>query len=152
MKFKVKVDDRYEIAKERGYNYDPETGVINPRYKNKFDINKNGYVMFAIYYNGKSKTILGHRYAWYCVYGEIPNVIDHINGDKSDNRITNLRNVDHRINNFNRKCNKKYGIVDRKSKYRVQICADNKRYHIGCYKTEEEAIIAYDNAKKLYHK
>ncbi|MBB3876089.1 HNH endonuclease [Sphingomonas aquatilis] len=54
-----------------------------------------------------SGTLLGqrvaaHRLIWLLAYGEIPEFIDHENGDRSDNRLANLRRVSRADNNRNR--------------------------------------------------
>jgi len=47
------------------------------------------------------ETIIEHRFIWFWVTGEWPNVIDHINRKRDDNRWCNLRNVDTQTNNMN---------------------------------------------------
>ena len=57
----------------------------------------SGYVRVGVkgVERGTYKSLLGHRVVWQMVYGEIPSgmEIDHINGNRSDNRIENLRIV-----------------------------------------------------------
>lgn len=45
--------------------------------------------------------VLGHRLAWAITHGEIPNLVDHINGDTTDNSVSNLRNCDSVVNGKN---------------------------------------------------
>lgn len=155
---KVNLDD----LKSR-YSYDFSTGVFT-RLKNNWnfkvgDILENktpdGYLILGI---GKSQ-FLAHRMAWLYHYGEMPNgMLDHINGDRSDNRIENLRVVGSLENTWN---TKKHS--DNKSGYkgvhyhkqndtwRAVIMANGKRIHIGLFKTPEIAHDAYCNfAKKLF--
>ena len=92
--------------KER-LDYDPSTGVFmwsasekNARTAGKLagSVATNGYVMIQIF--GKRR--LAHRVAWFITYGRWPTFsIDHINRNRSDNRIENLRDVPHRANVWN---------------------------------------------------
>lgn len=52
------------------------------------------------------KKIPVHRLIWFMVYGHMPEIIDHINGDTTDNRIVNLRDVGAGDNARNTKVNK----------------------------------------------
>lgn len=62
-----------------------------------------GYLQIRANY----KLFLGHRLAWFMIHGEMPSgVIDHINRNRSDNRITNLRDTSQRKNQWNRNLNK----------------------------------------------
>ena len=60
--------------------------------------NKQGYVQMRI----QGKTYQAHALAWLYMFGEIPTLIDHIDGNRSNNAITNLRIADRSINGFNR--------------------------------------------------
>lgn len=93
-------------------SYDPETGEIkhlkrkdaNPR------LDKDGYYVIKI----KTKIYRVHRLAWAKYHDQEPSLmIDHINRNKIDNRIKNLRHVSCQVNNLNvdRKPNKETGYI-----------------------------------------
>jgi hypothetical protein len=98
-----------------------------------------------------------HRVIWAIEKGEWPlGSLDHIDGDKSNNRIENLREATVAENNRNRA---NFG----RSKYRgvswrtAQSCwvaaikTDRKVTFLGTFRNEEEAAIAYDQAAVLQH-
>ena len=131
--------EKFNYLLERGYRYDKETGLI---YGKRGDVcvrkNIQGYITLL-------NNTRAHRFAWYVTYGEVPNIIDHINRDRSDNKITNLRNVDRYTNNMNsdRIDNAKlYSLHKQTGKYTAQIGVNGKKKHIGIYNTKEEAIQA----------
>lgn len=105
----------------------------------------NGYMALNI----DGMKYLAHRVAWYLVYGFEPNCIDHINGNKLDNRIVNLRNVTKSQNGHNRSAqrNSSSGIRgigwDReRNKWRVQLKVGEKRF-IRRFDTLDEAKLAH---------
>jgi HNH endonuclease len=115
---------------------------------------RRGYVDIKI--DGRS--YLAHRLAWLYMTGEFPiHEIDHINGNPSDNRWTNLKEGTHsqvtrphriyktNISGYN-------GVHWRKDadKYRVRITIDNKRISLGHYSDFEEACKARVEAEKEY--
>jgi hypothetical protein len=114
-------------------------------------VNAYGYRMIAIAGFG---TFPEHRLAWLYVYGCLPSVdTDHINGDKGDNRIANLREASRSENSFNRPAPKsnKSGVkgvhFDRgRQKWMAYIKKDWKRYHLGRFDTMEEAVAARHQA------
>ena len=79
-------------------NYDENTGIFTNCKTGKImgiGGNSHGYIALSIF----GKRYLAHRIAWLYVYGEFPkNQIDHINHDKVDNRIENLRDITAREN------------------------------------------------------
>ena len=109
---------------------------------------------FAIYQNANTKKtyiLKGHHFAWYWVNGNVEiHEIDHINHDKKDNRICNLRNVSKQVNQWNRIC-KGYTYHKQTKKYKAQIKVNNKLKYLGLYNTPEKARQAYLNAKEKYH-
>lgn len=138
-------------------DYNPKTGIIKWK-KNKArakvnDIckpNHNNYVRIG--FNGKD--YLGHRIAWYLYYGKWPKLqIDHINGITYDNRICNLREVDNRTNQQNKKIHRKGKLIgcsyDKSSKkWKSQFKIKSKSFHIGNFNSEIEAHNAYLNKIK----
>ena len=118
----------------------------------------------AISINGKK--ILLHRYLMGVHEEEysIKKVVDHINGDKLDDRIQNLRVCEHKDNMKNiRKGNKVIGVSQLKNgKWAARIMHNYKGMHLGYFDTEQEAVIArltkefelccdYVPNKDLYH-
>ena len=92
--------------------YNPETGVFirNDRRNSNGSIDAYGYLILKI----KGVQYKAHRLAWLYVYGEMPSKnIDHINGNKLDNRISNLRDVPQSVNvkNTNREPNPDTGCI-----------------------------------------
>lgn len=105
------------------------------------------------YLINSQKNIKFHRLIYYAFYNfDIKNksiIIDHINRNKLDNRIDNLRIITQQENcwNTNAKGYSKHPC----GKYLVKICKDYKQIHIGLFETEDEAKQAYLDAKEKYH-
>ena len=140
--------EKIKIAIERGIRYDRNTGII---YGIKGEIRpSNGdYVRINLSKNGKKFSLLGHHFAYYLEYGII-DMIDHIDTDKTNNKISNLRVITKQKNAFNTKA-KGYTFCKRSNKFMAQIMVDGKHKSIGYYNTPEEARQAYLDAKKIYH-
>ena len=146
-------EEKCEIAIERGYTYDPETGNIYNKLGKILNANHaQGYVFISTIINKKKFNLLGHHFAWYCVYGNCDtDQIDHINGVTGDNRICNLRNVTRQQNSWNRTRAKGYYWDKATNKWLAQIAFNKKDMNLGRYTTEQEARQAYLNAKEKYH-
>lgn len=142
-------------------SYSPSTGVLTwksgPR---------NGLVAGCLHPEGYLKTriddrlYLNHRLIWLMLFGHWPkNDIDHINGEKNDNRLANIRDVTRKTNLQNQKMpsiNNKSGFLGvtfdkRKKKFRAEIGVDRKHIFLGRFQTPEEAHQAYLSAKRQLH-
>ena len=104
----------------------------------------NGYVCIAI----DGKRYKAHRLAWLYVYGDFPKLcIDHIDGDKSNNRISNLRQASHSENIQNQRRATKAnssGLIGasqykRTNKWQSVIGINGKNKHLGYFKSAAEA-------------
>ena len=78
------------------------------------------------------------------------NEIDHIDNDKSNNNIENLRIVNNSENQQNIHSTKGYTWIKRDNKYRAQIKVNKKQHYLGLHDTIDEAREAYLIAKEKY--
>jgi len=78
------------------------------------------------------------------------NSIDHIDRDKSNNNIENLRNATHKQNMWNRDC-KGYSFNKGRGKYEAKIMVEGKKKYLGLFMTERAAAEAYLQAKAVHH-
>jgi hypothetical protein len=145
-------------------SYDLNTGIFTwidcrVRYEKNGTVagtlNKTGDV--AIKINGKRYK--AHRLAWLYVYGEFPEkLIDHINGIRNDNKISNLRlaNRFQNAQNSRKPLNNSSGFKGvsfhkNTGRWQCRIRVNNKEIHLGLYDTPELAHSAYCHASKKYH-
>ncbi len=141
-------------------SYDPNTGDFVRLVQRRGPKNgigeiagcDNGQGYIRIYVDGKPYK--AHRLAWLYVHGSMPlNEIDHINGNRSDNRIANLRDVVRSKNNMNRPRHrtnaagiKGVSFNKRSKKWVAQIQHQGRKIGLGYFLSKEEAAIAYLNA------
>ena len=88
---------------KRTYRYE-DGGIVNRRTGRKVKGSKmrNGYLGFTISFNGNNYCTLTQRIVWALCYNELPTkTVDHINGNRLDNHIENLREVNQTDNNLN---------------------------------------------------
>jgi hypothetical protein len=135
--------------------------VDNEDYKrlSKFTWNKSQYG-YAYRLGDRSKgekwKILMHREI---MNAEDGTVIDHKNGDRLDNRKSNLRFVtraQNQLNSYGKNAESGYkGVTLNKSSktqsWRAIIKINFETIHLGCYRTKEEAAYAYNIAAMKYH-
>ncbi len=103
-----------------------------------------------------------HRLAWFYVYGVWPRgQLDHIDRNKSNNSISNLRDVSQEINQRNRisaRKDSKTGLLgvsiwsDGRKGFKAQISINQKPKYLGTFDTAELANEAYLSAKQIHHK
>lgn len=103
------------------------------------------------YYRVKidKKSYLLHRLIYLMTHRELPEVVDHIDGDTHNNRIENLRASDKKKNRWN--CNSNEfsqsgvkGVYRDNKKWKALINVNGKRYYLGMYDTIESAKIVVD--------
>jgi hypothetical protein len=144
--------ERCQLAKERGYTYCPVSGEIKGVFGKVITTKTAGYAMVQLIIEGKTYRIRGHRFAWYLHYGHLPiNSIDHIDGNRSNNKIDNLRDVTVQQNQWNHTKAKGYSWHKASNKFSSQIKIDGKMKHLGLFNTEQEARNSYLKAKEIYH-
>lgn len=140
--------EKLKLAVKMGYTYDADTGIVyNPKGKELTFIATNGYKTIS---NSKINQLMHHQFGWYFTYGRMAKYLDHINRNKLDNRICNLREVTLKENNFNREA-KGYYFNTVYNLWQAQISCDNKRIFLGRYDNEMDAEEAYKQAKQKYH-
>ena len=134
----------------------------NARYSNKkvgFHKSDKGYHYIKINYNGKRYIIAEHRVIWALSKNQWPeHTIDHIDNNKSNNKMKNLRSATVAENNKNKPSTKnstsKYkGITwkSKENKWYVAVRVYGKSKHLGIFYDEVDAAIAYNQAAKKYH-
>ncbi len=134
--------------------YDSDTGSftwISVRPYGKYKVGdtaghlekSSGYVKITL----NSIHYKAHRLAWLYVYGNTPNIIDHIDGNRANNKIENLRNATNLINSRNQKKNKnnKSGVSGvhlngRDSKWYVTVSVLGKKKFLGSFDSVDDAI------------
>lgn len=150
------------------YNYDFMTGVITHKRTNKSKntVNYKGYVnVIIVKLNNITRTFTAHRVAWYLGTGEIPpsNMhVDHINRNRSDNRLCNLRLLTPQENswNSNHTLNSKLTglprgvyldkVVKSSRKYYIQLKIDGVLTRIERFYSPDTAKAFYDSACEYY--
>ena len=107
--------------------------------------------------NVDGRFVFAHRVIWKMHHGDEPHQIDHVNGDRSDNRIDNLRAAvggeNNRASRRNSSVTGFKGVIraSRSSKFEARIKLNGRQRHLGTYQTELEAAKAYDEAAARLH-
>ncbi|MBZ9873106.1 HNH endonuclease [Mesorhizobium sp. BR1-1-9] len=144
--------------------YDPTTGLLSwvkspgprrIRIGKAGNVSRDGYVRIGF----RFKQFSAHRIAWRIVTGKWPTQeIDHINNNRADNRIENLRLADRSQNSSNRHYNRPKHNLPRgvylnewSQRYFARIYHLGKQQSLGTYDTPEQAAEAYAiAAQKLF--
>jgi hypothetical protein len=143
-------------------DYDPDTGIFKWKVSRGGSMAGNvagcvgafGYRLISVDY------ILyqAHRIAWFYMTGAWPNnLIDHINGNPSDNRFSNLRQATKSENNQNSRSSRGSSVFRgvswraNRNKWRAVIMVGKKQYYLGHFEDEKEAAEAYQSARRRLH-
>lgn len=134
--------DREDLEKIMGY---------------KWYAHKDGNTHYAVAHFKKANGERGLRRMHRIILGaKKSQMCDHINHNGLDNRKTNLRfctNSQNQHNTPKRRGKSKYkGVHFSNNRFYATIRNKKKYIYIGCFKTEKEAVIAYNEAAKKYHK
>jgi hypothetical protein len=148
------------------FSYDPETGIFT-RLKTTCWCAKAGMEVGSDDMHGYKTVRIGkasykiHRLAWLYVHGEWPKGdVDHLNGQRSDNRIANLRDVPRQTNLQNCRQAASHnlstgvlGVYPTRSgkRFEAAISINNRKCRIGVFDTVDEAHAAYIEAKRSLH-
>jgi len=117
--------------------------------------NGEGYIKLSFL----DKTYYAHHIVFFIHHGRLPISIDHIDGNRSNNKIENLReatlqqnNCNKRINNINKKSNVR-GVHPSSNgkKWLVRISVNKKSIHIGSFEDLELADLVAQEARNKYH-
>lgn len=150
------------------FDYDAETGQL--RWRARRDVNnqalwnaryagalaghasKAGYLIVRL----SGQNYKAHRIAWKIAYGEDPEFIDHLDGNRANNKLDNLRDVTQAQNNRNASIRKNslapYPGVEwhkRSRKFRAFIGRNGRYVSLGSFDTETEAVAARKAAEAL---
>lgn len=154
------------VLKER-LVYSPTTGEIRRKKRDRLlpgqrasdagkiatHLTKGGYHRCFV----ADRNVMAHRVAWAMFYGEWPDkYIDHINGDRADNRIENLRIATHSQNLRNSAvkaaaASGAKGVAFRRGVWESRIRIEGKMIHLGSFLTRDEAIASFRTAALLLH-
>ena len=153
---KDQIDAAYEVDLERGIFIRKFSAGRGKKGDIAGSISANGY---RLIYGGGKKLLTAHRLMWFYVNGVWPETdIDHINGNKDDNRIGNLRLAHRSENNINAKTHKHntsgfkgVSFDNRRKHWVAYIWVFKKRYYLGSFGDREKAFAAYQAASVKYY-
>lgn len=138
------------------YDFDTESGLIRFRVKIKGNnagdkagtIRTDGYVRLRI--DGKAR--FAHRLIYFIATGKQPEYLDHVNGRKSDNRISNLRAATNSENMCNHQKREPQGVYLRGSRWHGRVMKDYKTHRITPTEDRDEAVRRLHELRQALHR
>ena len=142
------------------FKYDKDSGFLiwlKSGKKAGYVSSSDGYI--TVMFNGKNYK--AHRIAWLIINKEWPDKIDHIDHCRTNNKISNLRNVTTRQNgmNMSKRSSNKSGHVGvcwnkKAGKWQSYVTVEGRSIYLGVFTNKEDAILARDDASKKigFHK
>lgn len=169
----LSAESQFENVGAQMFSYDAQTGIFShtddpprevftsERYYNvwlsKFagkpitGRSGGGYLTLRLF----DKSVKAHRYAWFLKHGRWPETIDHINGDRTDNRLTNLRECmgsDNAKNRGKQAGSSRFkGLTWYRGKWFAQIAHEGRKHYLGLFSDEVAGARAYDEAALRLH-
>lgn len=143
-----------------GFTYDAATGVVYGRSGRPVGVRyKVGYLVCSVRTETGVAREYAHRLAFALSGLPVPELIDHINGDKTDNRLANLRPSSKRLNAQNvadarsDSTTKVRGVYinKRTGRFVAEIRTVAGKKYLGSYTTIEAASAAYQKARQEHH-
>ncbi|APU03070.1 putative HNH endonuclease [Pectobacterium phage PP47] len=132
--------------------YNPLTGEMRTIRGKIPNVDTKGY--YVLWFQGKLQR--AHRVAWFLTYGYWPEIIDHINRDRKDNRLVNLREATESENHCNvpkysNNTSGHKGVFPHGDRWRVQVRKDGKVRSFGLYEDLELAALVAEEAREKLH-
>ena len=142
------------------FSHNKNTGEITRKRNGRVVTSKDqdGYIVVADFENGKNNRMRGARLVWVMYNGDIPEgmVVDHINRNRTDNRIENLRlattkeNAANSVRHGDTYTSKFKGVQsDKHGRWIASIQSDGVTKRIGVYDSEEAAAYAYNTEASI---
>jgi hypothetical protein len=142
-------------------DYDPLTGIFRWKIDRVHNAKAGdiagykdslGYMRLSIF----GMKYLCHRLAWLITTGSWPTKnIDHVDGDRRNNRFSNLRDVSQMTNIQNQRVSRRngklLGVSKNRKRWAATIMACGKKTYLGTFDTQELAHEAYVEAKRRLH-
>jgi hypothetical protein len=144
-------EEKIKLAIEKGFTYDEVSGKIYGVKGKEITSKVTGYINIRFRNNNKIYNLKGHQFVYYIKYQKTVEQIDHKDGDRTNNKIDNLREVNNQQNQHNRVTAKGFHFDRKSKKFISKIGLNNERLYLGSFNTEEEARLAYLDAKQKYH-
>lgn len=144
--------DYEEVRNYFTFNF--ETGDILRNGRRVGSVSPLGYE--TVYYKGENH--YSHRILFIARYGYLPKLVDHVDGDKLNNSISNLRECSSTQNQCNSKLRKDNktghkGVYKHKhGGWYSQVYYEKVKYYLGYFNTEEEAVDAANFKREELHK